>query len=383
METVFYRDTWAEVDLNCIYENVQNLKKHLPNDVAIIAVVKANGYGHGALQVARTALEAGASFLAVALLDEALELRKQGINAPILVLGWTRPKDVQVAIRNNITLTVFQMDWLKTAKEFLDEEQQVHFHLKIDTGMGRIGVREEEEFDEIINFLKEHPQFKMTGVFTHFATADELETSYFQMQYNRFLTCVSWLNDRNIEVEMIHCANSATALRFPDKVFNAVRFGISMYGLSPSMDIKDQLPFPLKEAFSLKSKIVHVKEVAPGERISYGGTYQTEKNEWIGTVPIGYADGWIRKLKFSEVLICGKRCPIIGRICMDQMMVALPKKVPVGTEVTLIGSQGSEKISIDEVAQRLDTINYEIPCLISSRVPRTYINLRLDGKHDR
>ncbi|NSL52470.1 alanine racemase [Calidifontibacillus erzurumensis] len=383
METVFYRDTWAEVDLNCIYENVQNLKKHLPNDVAIIAVVKANGYGHGALQVARTALEAGASFLAVALLDEALELRKQGINAPILVLGWTRPKDVQVAIRNNITLTVFQMDWLKTAKEFLDEEQQVHFHLKIDTGMGRIGVREEEEFDEIINFLKEHPQFKMTGVFTHFATADELDTSYFQMQYNRFLTCISWLNDRNIEVEMIHCANSATALRFPDKVFNAVRFGISMYGLSPSTDIKDQLPFPLKEAFSLKSKIVHVKEVAPGERISYGGTYQTEKNEWIGTVPIGYADGWIRKLKFSEVLICGKRCPIIGRICMDQMMVALPKKVPVGTEVTLIGSQGSEKISIDEVAQRLDTINYEIPCLISSRVPRTYINLRLDGKHDR
>jgi len=223
----------------------------------------------------------------------------------------------------------------------------------------------------------------MTGVFTHFATADELDTSYFQMQYNHFLTCVSWLNDRNIEVEMIHCANSATALRFPDKVFNAVRFGISMYGLSPSMDIKDQLPFPLKEAFSLKSKIVHVKEVAPGERISYGGTYQTEKNEWIGTVPIGYADGWIRKLKFSEVLICGKRCPIIGRICMDQMMVALPKKVPVGTEVTLIGSQGSEKISIDEVAQRLDTINYEIPCLISSRVPRTYINLRHDGKHDR
>lgn len=375
METPFYRDTWVEVDLNCIYENVQNMKKHLPADVAIIAVVKANAYGHGAYQVAKTALKAGASCLAVALLDEALELRKQGIDAPILILGWVRPEDVQIAAEHNITLTVFQLDWLVKAKEFLKEDQSVTFHLKVDTGMGRIGVREQSEADEIIDFILEHPEFKMTGVFTHFATADELDVTYFQMQYTRFLTSLHWLKDRQINVETVHCANSATGLRFPDKVFNAVRLGISMYGLTPSLEIKDVLPFPLKEAFSLKSKLVHVKQIGPGERVSYGGTYKSNENEWIGTVPIGYADGWIRKLKSAEVLVNGERCPIVGRICMDQMMIRLEKEVPVGTEVTLIGRQLHGEISIDEIAKLLDTINYEIPCMISPRVPRTYNSL--------
>jgi len=375
VETLFFRDTWVEVDLNCIYENVQNMKKHLPADVAIIAVVKANAYGHGAYQVAKTALKAGASCLAVALLDEALELRRQGIEAPILILGWVRPEDVQVAAKQNITLTVFQLDWLEKAKQFLEADQSVAFHLKVDTGMGRIGVREQSEADEIIDFILEHPEFKMTGVFTHFATADELDLTYFQMQYDRFLTSLHWLKDRQINVETVHCANSATGLRFPDKVFNAVRLGISMYGLTPSPEIKNVLPFPLKEAFSLKSKLVHVKQMGPDERVSYGGTYKTNENEWIGTVPIGYADGWIRKLKSAEVLVNGERCPIVGRICMDQMMIRLEKEVPVGTEVTLIGRQLYGEITIDEIAKLLDTINYEIPCMISQRVPRTYISL--------
>ena len=375
METLFFRDTWVEVDLNCIYENVQNMKKYLPADVTIIAVVKANAYGHGAYQVAKTALKAGASCLAVALLDEALELRRQGIEAPILILGWVRPEDVQVAAKQNITLTVFQLDWLEKAKQFLEADQSVAFHLKVDTGMGRIGVREQSEADEIIDFILEHPEFKMTGVFTHFATADELDLTYFQMQYDRFLTSLHWLKDRQINVETVHCANSATGLRFPDKVFNAVRLGISMYGLTPSPEIKNVLPFPLKEAFSLKSKLVHVKQMGPDERVSYGGTYKTNENEWIGTVPIGYADGWIRKLKSAEVLVNGERCPIVGRICMDQMMIRLEKEVPVGTEVTLIGRQLYGEITIDEIAKLLDTINYEIPCMISQRVPRTYISL--------
>ncbi|HHY74991.1 MAG TPA: alanine racemase [Bacillus bacterium] len=370
---MFYRDTWVEVDLNCIYENVQNTKKHLPDGVDIIAVVKANGYGHGALEVARTALKAGASYLAVALLDEALELRRQGIEAPILILGWIRPEDVLLAAQYNITLTVFQLEWLERAVKFLQKGDTVQFHLKVDTGMGRIGVREKREADEIINFISEHPQFKMTGVFTHFATADELDVTYFQMQYSRFLKSLDWLKERKVQVNTIHCANSATGLRFPEKVFNAVRLGISMYGLSPSTAIKKELPFPLKEAFSLRSKLVHVKELSPGERVSYGGTYEIIENEWIGTVPIGYADGWIRKLKSAFVLVNGERCPIIGRICMDQLMISLPDKVPVGTEVTLIGKQQNEVISIDEIAELVDTINYEIPCIISSRVPRTYI----------
>lgn len=376
METPFYRDTWVEVDLNCIYENVQNTKKYLPDGVDIIAVVKANGYGHGAVEVAQTALQAGATALAVALLDEALELREKGIEAPILVLGWTRPEDVKIAAEHRISLTVFQIDWLNAALGFLDSNQSIHFHLKIDTGMGRIGITEKYQADEIINFILDNPQFKMTGVFTHFATADELDLNYLQMQYNRFLTSLSWLKDRDIQVQTVHCANSATALRFPDKAFNAVRLGISMYGLTPSQDIKDQLPFLLKEAFSLKSKLVHVKNMVAGERVSYGGTYEIIENEWIGTVPIGYADGWIRKLKSSDVLVNGERCPIVGRICMDQLMIGLLRQVPVGTEVTLIGKQNNEEIPIDEIAKILDTINYEIPCLISSRVPRTYIHLK-------
>lgn len=377
VETPFYRDTWVEVDLNCIYKNVQNTKRYLADGVDIIAVVKANGYGHGAYAVAQTALAAGANALAVALLDEALELRQKGIEAPILILGWTRPEDVQVAAKHHITLTVFQMEWLMSALRFLKSNQTIDFHLKVDTGMGRIGIKEQHEADEIMDFILENPQFKMTGVYTHFATADELDLTYFEKQYHRFITSLGWLKDRNIQVKTVHCANSATALRFPNlnNAFNAVRLGISMYGLSPSPDIKDQLPFPLKEAFSLKSKIVHVKQLVAGERVSYGGTYEIIENEWIGTVPIGYADGWIRKLKSSEVLVNGERCPIVGRICMDQLMISLPEQVPAGTEVVLIGKQNSEEIHIDEIAKILDTINYEVPCMISSRVPRIYMKM--------
>ncbi|WP_017754813.1 alanine racemase [Calidifontibacillus oryziterrae] len=373
MVAPFYRDTWVEIDLNCIKENIENMEKHLPDHTAIIAVVKANGYGHGAVEVARTALNAGAAMLAVALLDEALELRDHGIEAPILVLGWVCPDDVQVVISNHIIIPVFQLDWLHRAKQYLRSGDTVQFHLKLDTGMGRIGVKEKSELDEIIDFVRENPQFKMTGIFTHFATADEVDLSYFYEQYSRFLTMINWIKRKNVDAETIHCANSATGLRFPDKVFNAVRFGISMYGLTPSLEMKNKLPFPLKEAFSLKSKIVHVKQIEPGEKVSYGGTYEAKEFEWIGTVPIGYADGWIRKLNSANVLVNGDRCPIVGRICMDQMMIRLPKKVPIGTEVTLIGKQGDERIHIDEIAKLLGTINYEIPCTITSRVPRIFI----------
>lgn len=350
------------------------MKKHLPVETDIIAVVKANGYGHGAFEVAKTALEAGAASLAVALLDEALELREKGIEAPILILGWIRPEDVQVAARNNIIIPIFQLEWLQRAKSFLSLGETIQFHLKVDTGMGRIGVKAKSEVDDILDFILENPQFEMTGIFTHFATADDLNLSYFQKQYNRFLTVLKWVKERQITVNTIHCANSATGLRFPEKVFNAVRLGIAMYGLTPSLDIKDQLPFELREAFSLKSKIVHVKQIEPGEKVSYGGTYEASEHEWIGTVPIGYADGWIRKLNSSDVLVDGKRCPIVGRICMDQMMIRLPEKMAVGTEITLIGKQKNGEISIDEIAKLAGTINYEIPCIITSRVPRIYIH---------
>jgi alanine racemase len=365
----FYRDTWAEIDLDRVTENIKGLKQRLPKNVEVIAVVKANAYGHGDLQISKTALAAGATYLAVAFLDEAVSLRKKGINAPILVLGASRPQDVNLAARHNITLTVFRVDWLVAAKKFLEAEQTLTLHIKLDTGMGRIGIRDRQELEQVEKLIHQDERMQLEGVFTHFATADELNTEYFYEQLDRFRLMLSWLKSKP---KYIHSSNSAAALRFKEANFNAVRMGISMYGLTPSPDIEPGLPFPLKEAFSLHSRLVHVKKLQKGDKVSYGATYEAQGEEWIGTIPIGYADGWIRKLQGQEVLVNGQRVPIVGRICMDQCMVRLPHELPVGTKVTLIGEQNGEIISVNEIAERAETINYEIPCIISNRVPRIY-----------
>ncbi|WP_066249611.1 alanine racemase [Neobacillus drentensis] len=365
----FYRDTWVEVDLDCISANVVSIKKHLPQDVKIIAVVKANAYGHGDVQVAETALEAGASYLAVAFMDEAIALRNKGITAPILVLGASRPEDVQVASKFDITLTVFQMEWLRDAVKNLHSNDKISLHIKIDTGMGRIGVRNVTELAAIEQIISENDQFILEGIYTHFATADELDETYFRQQLALFERMIQGLKK---QPKYIHSSNSAAALRYPNANFNAVRIGIAMYGLAPSLEMVNEIPFPLHEAFSLRSRLVHVKKLQKGEKVSYGATYETGEEEWIGTIPIGYADGWIRKLQGQEVLVKGTRSPIVGRICMDQCMIHLPENVPVGTTVTLIGGQDDQFISVNEVAKKLETINYEVPCIIANRVPRLY-----------
>ncbi|MEH7546042.1 MULTISPECIES: alanine racemase [Bacillaceae] len=368
-QVYFYRDTWAEIDLDCIAENVSSVKKHLPGQVEIIAVVKANAYGHGDVQVAKTALSAGASFLAVALMDEAVALRHKGISAPILVLGATRPENVQVAAKYQISLTVFQKEWLQEAQKHLSVGDKVSLHIKVDTGMGRIGVRSREELSTVEQLILGDKRFQFEGIFTHFATADDLDNRYFQQQLALFEDLLKVLTKRP---KYIHSSNSAAAIRFPNAYFNAVRLGIAMYGLTPSLQMEKEIPFPLKEAFSLQTKLVHVKQVKKGDKISYGATYESKEDEWIGTIPIGYADGWIRRLQGQEVLVDGKRSPIVGRICMDQCMVRLPANLPVGTTVTLIGRQGQQFISINEIAAKLETINYEVPCIITNRVPRLY-----------
>ena len=368
-QAYFYRDTWAEVDLECIAENVSSVRKHLPEKVEIMAVVKANAYGHGDVQVAKTALSAGASLLAVAFMDEAVALRHKGIQAPILVLGASRPEDVQVAAKYDISLTVFQKDWLQKAQQHLAIGDRVSLHIKVDTGMGRIGVRSRDELASVEQFILKDERFHFEGIFTHFATADELDTRYFQQQLALFEELLKGLTK---QPKYIHTSNSAAAIRFPNAYFNAVRLGITMYGLTPSLEMEMEIPFPLKEAFSLQTRLVHVKQVKKGDKVSYGATYESSKDEWIGTIPIGYADGWIRRLQGQEVLVDGKRSPIVGRICMDQCMVRLPAHVPVGTPVTLIGRQGQEFISINDIAAKLDTINYEVPCIITNRVPRLY-----------
>ncbi|SDJ68003.1 alanine racemase [Salimicrobium halophilum] len=370
MEEKFYRDSWAEIDLDAIANNVRELKHRLSEETGVYAVVKADGYGHGDVQVARAALEAGAERLAVALLDEALRLRKAGFTAPILVMGYTRPEDAAVAAEHDITVTAYQEEWVDKVEG--TGKHPVKVHLKMDTGMGRIGVRTKEEMDGVLSAIRRNENIELTGVFTHFAKADDEDLSYYEEQNRRLEGLLGHFTTQWTKEVTVHTGNSAASMRFPEQMHHFVRFGISMYGLYPSGDVKKEKPISLKPAFSLHSNLVHVKKLEAGESISYGTTYETKGEEWIGTVPLGYADGWIRKLQGAEVLVDGKRCEIVGRICMDQFMIRLDKSHPVGTEVVLIGKQGEDEIETDEIADHLDTINYEIPCIISSRVPRVY-----------
>ncbi|WP_019744213.1 alanine racemase [Bacillus altitudinis] len=368
----FYRDTWAEIDLTAIKHNVSHMKDHIGQNVQLMAVVKANAYGHGDIEVARAALEAGADLLAVAFLDEAISLRNKGIKAPILVLGAVPSEYVKVAVRYNVIMTAYSIDWLREVVKVMNGQmgQPIRFHLKIDSGMNRLGVKTIEQVSEVKELVHDHSFLQLEGVFTHFATADEKDENYFGMQVDTFKTLLQPLHTDKL---LIHCANSAAGLRFKDTLFNMVRFGISMYGLSPSEEIKDELPFQLEEALSLHTKLAHVKPIQKGESVSYGATYTANQDTWIGTIPIGYADGWIRKLAGTEVLVGGKRRKIAGRVCMDQFMVDLKKDIPAGEPVVLIGTQGEDRISVDEIAKRLETINYEVTCSVGYRVPRVYI----------
>lgn len=365
----FFRDTWVEINLDHIYENVRSIRSYVSEGTEIIAVVKANGYGHGDFQVAKVALEAGATMVAVSLLDEALSLRRQGIQAPILMLGASRPEDAHIAAENDIVLSVFQKEWLKKAQCYMNESDRLRLQIKIDSGMGRIGVRDGEELKKVEEIIKKDERFILEGIFTHFSTADERDLTYFHQQVERFHKL---LNELQEKPRYIHCGNSAAALRFPNTHMNAVRIGISMYGLAPSPVTASELVMPLKEAFTLRTKLIHVKKIQAGEKVSYGAVYEATADEWIGTLPIGYADGWLRRLTGQEVLVNGVRAPIVGKICMDQCMIKLPSYFPVGTVVTLIGTQNGMNITVDEVAEKLETINYEVPCIISSRVPRVY-----------
>ena len=365
----FYRETWAEIQLEAIEQNLKSIREQIPKETSIMAVVKANGYGHGAVEVAETAINMGAEALGVAMLDEGIYLRNNGINCPILVLGYCPPKYADIAADYNISLTVYQKEWLLDAKDVLQNKDKVKLHIKCDTGMGRIGIQTVEELEEILNLISDYSCFELEGIFTHFAKADSIDNDYYYEQREKFLRFLDIVKEKP---KWIHASNSAASLRFTDALFNLVRVGIVTYGLTPSPEVSDDLPIELHDAFSLHTKLIHIKKVKKGTSISYGCTYTAEEEEWIGTLPIGYADGWRRALQGQEVLIDGVRAPIVGRICMDQCMIKLPKYYPVGTKVTLIGQEGNEKISADEIAKKLDTINYEVVCMISRRIPRVY-----------
>lgn len=363
----FYRPTKAVIDLSAIQNNLAAFKKHSPRAEGI-AVVKADAYGHGVVEVAKRAVESGIGFLAVATPDEALHLREQGFGVKLLVLGASPASFVPVAQKEGIALAAISLEWLRMAAMACDPSLPVlKLHLKVDTGMRRIGVAF-EEVDEAIGFIRHH-SFAFEGLFTHFATADEKEGELFGQQVRQMSEIIANLNDPEV---LVHVSNSAAALMHPDLAYGAIRIGISMYGIAPSPYVEQEMPFPLEPALSLETEIVQVKRVKAGEAVSYGATYISEEDEWIATLPIGYADGMLRGLQGQDVLVRGRRVPVVGRICMDQCMIRIPEKMPVGEKVQLIGKQEGEEIRINEWAEKLGTIPYEIPCILTKRVPRLY-----------
>lgn len=369
--TQYFRPTKAVIDLEAIRHNVMQLKKMLQPNVQIIAVVKANAYGHGDVEVARAAIEAGATILAVATPDEAVHMRQNFPQISILVLGATPVSFAQYAAANNIMLAVFSQEWVvQAAKQPM--EHSLKLHIKVDTGMGRIGVTSTQELLQLYDAITASPHMTVDGIFSHFATADEENAEYFDQQAEKFNEFLLHLPKKP---RLVHAANTATALiKNTALQFDAVRFGISMYGLAPSSYVDLIKPFPLRPALSLETELVFVKKMKAGQSIGYGASYTVEKDCYVGTLPIGYADGMIRKLSGQNVLIDGKYAPIIGRICMDQCMILLPAAYNIGEKVTLIGTQQDVTISIDDWAAKLETINYEVPCIITNRVPRIYSN---------
>ncbi|WP_223896384.1 alanine racemase [Lactobacillus huangpiensis] len=370
-----HRPAAVYVDLAAIRQNIKEEIKHLRPEQKLFAVVKANAYGHGAVRIAREAVKVGASGFCVAILDEAIELRQAGIVQPILVLGVTPEKYASLAAVNGISLTVPNLKWLQGAEPELSQNHlQLKIHLAVDSGMGRIGFSEDEEFIAANDFLLNNPNFNVEGMFTHFASADSSDDSYFQSQVDRFDHFKSLLK---LKPRWIHVDNTAASV-FDKKVHSdLVRFGIGIYGLNPSSnpvspDLKTVIK--LKPALSFVSELVQVHTIHKGQGVGYGSTYIADKDQIIGTVPVGYADGFIRKFQGFKIKVGSEYCPIVGRVCMDQLMVQLPYEMPVGTKVVLISNDPDAPNSIKKAADYVDTIHYEVACLLDDRLPRKYYN---------
>ncbi|AOU01599.1 alanine racemase [Bacillus velezensis] len=377
------REVWIEVDLDAIKKNVRAIRRHIPNTSKIMAVVKANAYGHGSVEVARQALESGASELAVASVEEGIVLRRAGITAPILVLGFTALSCVKKSAVWNITLSAFQVSWIKKANRILEKEadsKRLSIHINVDTGMGRLGVRTEEDLLAVVKALKSSTYLSWDGIFTHFSTADEPDTELTMLQHEKFISFLRFLKNQDITLPTVHMCNTAAAIAFPEFSADMIRLGIGLYGLYPSASIKELSLVDLTPALSLKARIAYVKAMVTDPRtVSYGATYIAEPGEIIATIPIGYADGYSRALSNRGfILHRGRRVQVAGRVTMDMIMVSLGENEgKQGEEVVIYGKQKEAEISVDEIAEMLGTISYEVLSVLSRRVPRFYFR---DGK---
>ncbi|PZN03206.1 MAG: alanine racemase [Bacillota bacterium] len=369
------RPTWVEVDLDAIAHNVETLQR-LAAPAQLMAVVKADGYGHGAVMVARTALAHGARRLAVAVVEEGVHLRQSAIACPILVMGWTPPWQYGLALRYDLELTVSSEEEARALAEAARREgRRVRVHLKVDTGMGRLGLRwDHPRLAEVAARIAGLGGLELVGVFTHLATADDPDAPLTEEQLARFGRIVATLDERGLRPLLRHAANSAALLRLPGARYDLVRPGIALYGLEPFRGAV--AAFDLRPALAWKTRVALVKEVPAGTPISYGATFVTRRPSRIAVLPVGYADGLRRALSNrGQVLVGGRRVPIVGRVCMDQVMVDVTDAGPVavGDEAVLIGRQGDEAITADEMAGWMDTIGYEVVTGIGRRVPRIYL----------
>lgn len=386
----YYR-VWAEIDLDAIYKNVESMKANVADADGsapkLCAVIKADGYGHGAVPVAKTigGLVWG---YAVATVDEAVQLREHGIKQPILVLGFVDEADYADCIRHQIRVTFYEKTMaagmVRAVLDYRtltgDRTARFPIHIKLDTGMGRLGflTAQKEQAERSAREIAEAaalPELYAEGCFTHFSKADEADKMFAHIQHERFLGMLEILRARGVSFEICHCDNSAGIIDLPDWHADMVRMGISLYGMYPSDEV-DKKRLMLYPAMSLKSRLVYIKTVPAGTPVSYGGTFVTERETRIGTIPVGYADGYPRNLSNKgSVLVGGRRVPIIGRVCMDQFMVDLTD-VPEAeklTEVTLIGRDGDACITVEEAAALAGTFNYEFVCNIAKRVPRVFL----------
>jgi len=376
----FLRPTRAEILLDNLKHNINEVLRVKNKNSKFCAVVKADAYGHGALEVSRVALSMGAEYLAVAFLDEALALRREGVRAPILILGFTPEDQFDKIIENDITQTVFSLEMAeRLSLKAIKMGKPVKIHIKLDTGMGRIGFLADSPIISEVERVFELPGIEVEGIFTHFAKADEKDKDFTFEQFYKFMDVVGRLESKGYRIPIKHAANSAAIIDLPETHLDMVRAGIMLYGCYPSDEV-DKEKVKLKPVMSFKTKIAHLKELEKGKPISYGGTFITQRNSRIATLPVGYADGYFRLLSSKgEVFVKGKRAKVVGRVCMDQCMVDVTEieGLKVADDVELFGDGTNNGVTADEVAKIIGTISYEVLCAVSKRVPRVYIE---DGK---
>lgn len=373
------RPVWAEIDLDAIKYNIDSIKRRVDTK-ELIAVVKADAYGHGALDVSKTLVENGATKLAVAVITEAMELRHGNINTPIMILGYTPLEFAADLINYDIEQTIFDLEYATKLSEIaLNLGKKAKVHVALDTGMGRIGfLINDNSLNEILK-ISSLKGLEVVGIFTHFATADESDKNYSNKQYKKFTDFNEKLISKGVNIPLKHVSNSGAIIDMPNTYLDGVRAGIVLYGYYPSEDVLKQ-NLDLKKAISIKTQVAHVKILDKNEYVSYGRKFKTERKSIIATLPIGYADGYSRALTGkAKVIINGKFAPVVGTICMDQCMIDVTDigDVHVGDEVIVLGKDKDLKFDADDMAKAMGTINYEVLCMIKQRIPRVYIE---DGK---